>query len=109
MLGVDPSILLESGLDETTEPVSKEDVGQQVGSETKTSLSTAERWSTDHIKSMTELFNEMAIVGDAIDEEVYLLASLPDSFNTLVTANEDVPKMVAAFWEKAERQNKCRF
>ncbi len=53
----------------------------------------------DHIKSMTELFNEMAIVGDAIDEEdrvVYLLASLPDSFSTLVTAleaNEDVPKM----------------
>ena len=53
----------------------------------------------DHIKSMTELFNELAIVGDAIEEEdrvVYLLASLPDSFNTLVTAleaSEDVPKM----------------
>ena len=53
----------------------------------------------DHIKSIMELFNELAIVGDAIDEEdrvVYLLASLPDSFNTLVTAleaNEDVPKM----------------
>ena len=32
---------------------------------------------------MTELFNELAIVGDAIDDEdrvVYLLASLPDSF-----------------------------
>ena len=48
---------------------------------------------------MIELFNELAIVGDAIDEEdrvVYLLASLPDSFNTIVTAleaNEDVPKM----------------
>ena len=48
---------------------------------------------------MTELFNEMAIVDDTIEEEdrvVYLLASLPDSFNTLVTAleaNEDVPKM----------------
>ena len=53
----------------------------------------------DHIKSMIELFNELAIVGDAIQEEdrvVYLLASLPDSFNTLVTAleaSEDVPKM----------------
>ncbi len=48
---------------------------------------------------MTKLFNKLAIVGDAIEEEdrvVYLLASLPDSFNTLVTAleaNEDVPKM----------------
>ena len=53
----------------------------------------------EHIKAMTELFNELAIVGDAIDDEdcvVYLLASLPDSFNALVTAleaNEDVPKM----------------
>ena len=53
----------------------------------------------DHIKAMTELFNELAIVGDAMEEEdrvVYLLASLPDSFNTLVTAleaSEDVPKM----------------
>ena len=53
----------------------------------------------DHIKCMTELFNELAIVGDTIEEEdrvVYLLASLPDSFNTLVTAleaNEEVPKM----------------
>ena len=52
-----------------------------------------------HIKAITELFNELAIVGDAIEEEdqvVYLLASLPYSFNTLVTAleaNEDVPKM----------------
>ena len=53
----------------------------------------------DHVKAMTELFNELAIVADAIEEKdqvVYLLASLPDSFNTLVTAleaNEDVPKM----------------
>ena len=48
---------------------------------------------------MTELFNELAVVGDEIQEEdrvVYLLASLPESFNTLVTAleaHEDVPKM----------------
>ena len=53
----------------------------------------------DHIKAMIELFNELTIVGDVIDEEdrvVYLLASLPDSFSTLVTAleaNEEVPKM----------------
>ena len=53
----------------------------------------------DHIKSMTELFNELAVVGDAIaddDKVVYLLASLPESYNTLVTAleaNEKVPDM----------------
>ena len=67
-----------------------------------------------HIKAMTELFNELAIVGDAIEEEdrvVYLLASLPDSFNTLVTAleaNEDVPKMevVTEWLLHAERKQK---
>ena len=53
----------------------------------------------EHIKAMTELFNELSVVGDAIKDEdkvIYLLASLPDSYNTLVTAleaNETVPKM----------------
>ena len=53
----------------------------------------------DHIKSMTETFNELSVVGDPISEEdrvVHLLASLPDSFNMLVTAleaNAEVPKM----------------
>ena len=45
----------------------------------------------DHIKTMIEIFNKMAIVGvDITDEDrvVYLLASLPDSYNTLVTALE---------------------
>ena len=59
----------------------------------------------DHIKAMTELFNEMAIVGDAIDEEdrvVYLLASLPDSLNTLVTALEVVTEWLL----HAERKQK---
>ena len=48
---------------------------------------------------MTELFNELAVIGEETSEEdrvVYLLASLPDSFNTLVTAleaNEIVPSM----------------
>ena len=42
----------------------------------------------DHIKGMTEVFDE--------DRVVHLLASLPDSYNVLVTAleaNEEVPKM----------------
>ena len=47
---------------------------------------------------MLETFNELSIVGDAITDEdrVYLLASLPESFNTLVIAlesNPAVPKM----------------
>ena len=70
----------------------------------------------EHIKTMTELFSELAIVGDAVEEEdqvVYLLASLPDTYNTLVTApeaNEDVPKMetvteklLHAEWKQIEK------
>lgn len=53
----------------------------------------------DHIKVMTELFDSLAVAGETVSEEdrvVYLLASLPDSYNILVTAleaNEDVPKL----------------
>ena len=48
---------------------------------------------------MTEVFNELSVIGAEMDEEdrvVYLLASLPDTYNTLVTAleaNSDVPTM----------------
>lgn len=48
---------------------------------------------------LTETFDALSVVGDHIKEEgrvVHLLASLPDSFNVLVTALEasvDVPKM----------------
>ena len=48
----------------------------------------------DHVKTMLETFNELSIVGDAITDEdrvVYLLASLPESFDTLVTALESNP------------------
>lgn len=53
----------------------------------------------EHVKAMTELFSELAVIGDVIkddDRVIYLLASLPESFNALVTALEacdDVSKM----------------
>ena len=53
----------------------------------------------EHVRKLTELFEELAVIGDPMKEEdqvVHLLASLPDSFNVLVTAleaNADVPKM----------------
>ena len=53
----------------------------------------------EHIKVMTETFNELSIIGDPISDEdrvVHVLASLPDSYSMLVTAMEacpDVPKM----------------
>ncbi len=40
---------------------------------------------------MTEVFEELSIIGDVVTEEdrvVHLLASLPDSFNVIVTALE---------------------
>ena len=48
---------------------------------------------------MIEVFDELAVIGDAIDEEdrvVQILANLPDSYSMLVTAleaNAEVPKL----------------
>ncbi len=53
----------------------------------------------EHIWQITEIFEELAVIGDPLKEEdrvVYLLASLPESFSMLVTAlesNADVPQM----------------
>ena len=53
----------------------------------------------NHIKTMMEIFQELAVIGDAIDEEdkvVHLLASLPEQFDVLVTAlqaSSEVPSM----------------
>ena len=52
-----------------------------------------------HVKVIIEIFEALAVIGDPVSEEdrvVHLLASLPESFNMLVTAleaNPEVPKM----------------
>ena len=53
----------------------------------------------EHIKTMSEIFEGLAVIGDAVSEEdrvVHLLASLPESYNVLVTAleaqSEKIPK-----------------
>ncbi|KAF2362125.1 Zinc finger CCHC-type [Trinorchestia longiramus] len=54
----------------------------------------------DYLKVVVELFDELAIIGDAIEEEervIILLSSLPDGFSTLVTAPEAHEKIPA--WE----------
>ena len=54
---------------------------------------------SEHIKSMTEIFQELSIIGEPLEEEdrvVQLLTSLPKKFNVLVTAlesNPEVPSM----------------
>ena len=52
-----------------------------------------------HIKAMSEIFEALATIGNAVSEEdrvVHLLANLPDSCNVLVTAleaqSENVPR-----------------
>uniref|UniRef100_A0A1X7TX38 Uncharacterized protein n=1 Tax=Amphimedon queenslandica TaxID=400682 RepID=A0A1X7TX38_AMPQE len=52
----------------------------------------------EHIKFMTELFNGLAVLGDAIYEKhkaIYLLESYqnPTTLLTALEANETVPKM----------------
>ena len=53
----------------------------------------------EHIKAIVKIFDAVSVVGDQVPEEdriVHLLASLPESYNMLVTAleaNTEVPKM----------------
>ena len=53
----------------------------------------------ENIKNMIEIFEELLVVGDPLQEEdqvIHLLAGLPESYSMLVTAleaNADVPKM----------------
>ncbi len=46
---------------------------------------------SQHVKVLTEIFDELTVIRDIVSEEdkvVYLLASLPDSYNMLVTSLE---------------------
>ena len=54
----------------------------------------------EHVKRMTEVFGELAVIAEPISEEdkvVHLLASLPDTYDVLVTAlesgSENVPPL----------------
>lgn len=54
----------------------------------------------EHIKKMTEIFENLSVIDDPVSDEdrvVHLLASLPDSFEMLVTAleanSETIPRM----------------
>ena len=49
-----------------------------------------------HVKMLTEIFDKLSIIGDPLDEEnqvVHLLASLPESYDILVTALESSPEV----------------
>ena len=49
-----------------------------------------------HVKMLIEIFDELSIIGDPLDEEnqvVHLLASLAESYDMLVTALESSPEV----------------
>lgn len=67
-----------------------------------------------HVKSITEIFNELAVIGAPMEEEdkvVTLLASLPDKFDMLVTAleaNSEVPSMEVVTERLFHEENKLK-
>lgn len=53
-----------------------------------------------HLKNFTEVFNELAVLGDPLQDEdrvIHLLSSLPESYNNIVTAFEAQPDIPS--WE----------
>ena len=68
----------------------------------------------EHIKAMVELFDALSVAGETIKDEdrvVYLLASLPDSYNALVTAleaNADVSKLEIVIERILHRERKLQ-
>ena len=57
------------------------------------------RGARQHIHEMTEIFEELAVIGDPVKEDrvVHLLASSPKCYNMLITslvANSDVPPTI---------------
>ena len=72
----------------------------------------------EHLKSMVELFDELAVIGEAVEEEdrvVHILTSLPPCYDMLVTALEactEVPKLEVVteriLNEERKIKEKCR-
>ena len=60
----------------------------------------------EYIKRMTEIFDELAVIAEAISDEdkvVYLLAGLPESYDVLVTAFESGSDTVPPLESVTER------
>ena len=68
----------------------------------------------NHIKLTTETFDELSVIGNSLNEKdrvVHLLASLPESYDMLVTAleaSQDVPKWALVTERLLYEENKMR-
>ena len=66
------------------------------------------------MKALTEIFNELSVIGDNIDDEdrvVYLLVSLPDSYVMLVTTlktNTEVLNMETVIQRLLRKEQKSK-
>ena len=66
----------------------------------------------EHVKALTEIFNELSVIGDNVDDKdrvVYLLASLPESYEMLVAApeaNTEVPSMETVIEQLLHKEQK---
>ena len=79
------------------------------------SLQLKEESVQEHIREMTELFEALAVIGAAVSDEdrvVYLLGSLRESYNMLVTAlkasSETVPKMATVTERLLHKERKMK-
>ena len=110
VLAVEPSLLYLMGADPTDPVVVWKALADQFQRKTWAnklelkrklfSMRLAEGGSVqEHIKSLTEVCDELSAIGEPVKEEdcvVYLLASLPECYNVLVTAleaNSEVPTL----------------
>lgn len=60
----------------------------------------------EYIKRITEIFDELAVVAEAVTDEdkvVYLLAGLPESYDVLVTTLESGTDMIPALESMTEQ------
>ena len=67
----------------------------------------------NHIKLITKTFDELSVIGDSLNEEdrVVHLASLPESYDMLVTAleaSQDVPKWALVIERLLYEENKMK-
>ena len=70
------------GLENSGRPISKENLGKQTRAEMKNCF-------PFHIKSMTEIFDELSVIDESVkaeDRVIYLFAGLPECYSVLVIA-----------------------
>ena len=81
--------------------IPEEDMGEQIDSTKKVVQFEAQDGQSmqKHVQMLTEIFDELSIIGDTLDEEnqvVHILVSLAESYDMLVTileASPEVPKL----------------